>query len=363
MQDKRIYTINSNKLDMAYLEGFAKTDDSLVSVRCGNSGRHFVIFNRFCSYERETKWGRFWCNADLSPNNTLKILAFASDGDEDKAVKLNDYFHNPDIPWAEKRLYFEENGVIYTNHEDVLLYELQGEYLWIAAEIEGSGDDRLYNMKLDSQGDNFMQTFPEIYQDEGGFFHRYMSIFSSIYQDMTDKLEKMDRYLDIDSTPMSALIEIAGWLGFDTKEDFLDEKMLRKLVRQIYHLNRIKGTKKVMQEIIKVILDEDAVVLERNKMENHIPSENRDIYKKLYGDTIYDVVILVKHKEDEKLQAQMMVILEEFKPVRSRIRLVFAENNFNLDSYCYMDFNASLDRKIDATIDGKHKMNGTVMLQ
>jgi hypothetical protein len=118
-----------------------------------------------------------------------------------------------------------------------------------------------------------------------------------------------------------------------------------------------------MQEIIKVILNEKAIVLERNKMENHIPSQNSEVYSKLYGDTIYDVVILVKHKEDEKLLAQMMVILDEFKPARSRIKLVFSQNNINLDSYCYMDFNASLDRKVEAAIDGKHKMNGTVMLQ
>jgi phage tail-like protein len=299
----------------------------------------------------------------LALNGTIKIYALASDGERDKAAQLNDFFHSADIAWSEKKMYFENNGLIFTNHKDVLLYEAQGEYLWIAVEVYGDGITRLYDMRLDSQGDNFMQTFPEIYQEEGGFFHRYMSIFSSIYQDMSDKLDRLDKYLDVDNTPIAALTEIAGWLGFEARENFLDESMLRKFVKQIYHLNRIKGTKEVMQEIIEVVLGDEAVVMERNKMEKHIPSATKEVYKKLYGDTIYDVVILVKHREDEKLQAQMMVILDEFKPVRSRLKLVFAERNYNLDSYCYLDFNASLDHKGDAYIDGGNKMNGMVMLQ
>jgi phage tail-like protein len=251
----------------------------------------------------------------------------------------------------------------------VLLYDLAGEYLWLAIEIdkasveEKSHQVRIDKIKLDSQGDNFMATFPEIYQEEGGFFHRYMSIFSSIYQDMSDELMDMERYLDIETTSVNALTEISSWLGFEARENFLEERMLRNFVGRIYELNRIKGTKKVMQEIIKVILDQDAVVLERNKMENHIPTQERDIYKRLYGDSINDVVILVKHKEDEKLHAQLMVILDEFKPVRSRIKLVFSSEGRNLDSYCYMDYNATLDRKVNAAVDGKYRMNGMVMLQ
>lgn len=362
MQDKRIYTINATKLDMAYIEGMEKADKKLVSVP-SEKGNHFAILNRFRSYARGTKWGRFQCKAKLSPNNSLRIYAVAIDCDEGSALELNNYFHDTTVNWSEKKDCFKDSGLVYVNHNDVLLYDVVGEYLWIAIEVDGDGDDEICDMKLDSMGDNFMQTFPEIYQEEGKFFHRYMSIFSSIYQDMSDRLSGIDTYLDIDKTPLPALTEISGWLGFETREDFLDEKMLRNFVKQIYHLNRIKGTKKVMQEIIKVILGEDVVVLERNKMENHIPSTDSSIYKRLYGDTIYDVVIIVKHKEDEKLWAQLLVILEEFKPVRSRIKLVFSENNINLDSYCYMDFNASLDRKMEAAIDGKHKMNGTVMLQ
>jgi phage tail-like protein len=361
MQDKRIYTINENKLNNCYLTGLKVLGDSLVADG-GDSSLRVVIFNRFRSYERETRWGRFACGIDMDTNNTFRILALASDGDEEKAVRLNDFFHSSTVPWQEKRAYFEESGQIFTNHKDVLLYDVVGEYLWIAIEVFVKEDIKLHDMKLDSQGDNFMQTFPEIYREEGGFFHRYMSIYSSIFQDMLEKVYDMDKYLEVDSVPLLGLGEIASWLGFEIRENFLEEGMLRRFVKQLYSLNRIKGTKHVLEEIIRLLLGDDAVILERSKMENHIPKSDSGVYGKLYGNTIYDVAILVKHGEDEKLQAQMMVILEEFKPVRSNIKLIFAQKNFYMDSYCYLDFNASLDKKSEAYIGGNNKMNGMVKL-
>lgn len=159
MQDKRIYTITETKLEMAYFEGFKRLGSALYAQV---GARNFLILNRFCSYERESRWGRFHCRTDLSRNSTLRIYAFAVDAGRAQAEELNRYFHDPAVPWQEKRGYFGRDGTAFVNHEDILLYDLQGEYLWIAVEIEDAGNDKLYDMKLDSQGDNFMQTFPEI---------------------------------------------------------------------------------------------------------------------------------------------------------------------------------------------------------
>lgn len=360
MQDKRIYTITDTKLEMAYYEGFKRFGSTL----CAQDGRsNFLILNRFRSYEQGSKWGRFHCKATLFPSSTLKIYAFAVDAESGQAQELNQFFHNPAVSIQEKREYFSRGGVVFVNHEDVLLYDLQGEYLWIAVEIEEAGNDRLYDMKLDSQGDNFMQTFPEIYQEENGFFHRYMSIFSSVYQEISDAVESMDKYLDIETTPLPVLMQIADWFGFEAEGDFLDETLLRRLIKEIYSLNRIKGTKQVMQNLIRAVLGDEAHIIEQNRMRGHTPSEVRKTYQKLYGDAMQDVTILVKRPEDEKLQSQMMYLLHQFKPIRSRIRLVFSDRCSNMDSYCYLDYNAALSNKGCAHTDENKRMNGTVILQ
>lgn len=360
MQDKRIYTITDTKLEMAYYEGFKRFGSTL----CAQKGeRNFLILNRFCSYERGSKWGRFHCKADLSPSSTLKIYAFAVDAEGGQAQELNQFFHNPDILLREKREYFKRDGVVFVNHEDILLYDLQGEYLWIAIEIEDVGNDRLYDMRLDSQGDNFMQTFPEIYQKENGFFHRYMSVFSSVYQDVSDEIESMVKYLNIETTPLPVLMQIADWFGFEAEGDFLDEALLRRLIKEIYSLNRIKGTKQVMQNLIRAVLGNEAHIIEQNRVRGHIPAEVRKTYQKLYGTTMQDVTILIKRPEDEKLQSQMMYLLQQFKPIRSSIRLVFSNRCNNMDSYCYLDYNAALSIKGYAHTDNNNRMNGTVILQ
>lgn len=360
MQDKKRYTITDTKLEMAYYEGFKRLGSSLYAQEGGSA---FLILNRFRSYERDSRWGRFHCRADLSAGSTLKIYAFAVDAEAEQARELNDFFHEPDVPWQEKRGYFRRDGVESVNHQDVLLYDLRGEYLWIAVEIREAGRDRLYDMGLDTQGDNFMQTFPEIYQGENGFFHRYMSVFSSVYQDISDEIQGMDRYLNIETTPLPVLMQIADWFGFEAEGDFLEEELLRRLVREIYRLNRIKGTKQVMKDLIRTVLGDEAYIIERNRLRGYIPEAVRDTCQKLYGSTMQDVTILVKRPEDEKLQSQILYLLQQFKPIRSRIRLVFSESCDRLDSYCYLDYNAALAETEYARADADNRMNGTVILR
>lgn len=364
MQDKKIYTITETKLEMAYCEGFKRLGSTLYADR---DRKNILILNRFRSYEKGTKWGRFHCKSRLSPSSTLKIYAFALDAPDGQAEDLNVLFHDPRVPWKEKYRYFQQEGIAFVHHEDVLLYGLEGEYLWIAVELENAaktaGTDSLYDMWLDSQGDNFMQTFPEIYQEENSFFHRYMSIFSTVYQEISDEIESMDKYLNVGTTPLPVLMRIADWFGFDAEGDFLDEELLRRLIREIYSLNRMKGTKQVMKDLIKAVLGDEAFIVERNKLNGHIPVDLKPSYQKLYGSTNQDVTILVKRPEDEKLQSQMIYLLKQFKPVRSHIRLVFSEKCSNLDSYCYLDYNASLSSKGYAHADNNSRMNGTVILK
>lgn len=369
MQKKRKYTLCESKLAMAYYEGFRQSGDTLfASSNPRDEGRHIVIFNRFCSYEHGTKWGRFHCKSQLFASSMLKIYALAVDAEETAAEEWNRYFHNSDISWTEKRTYFVQNGIQYVNHEDVLLYTLAGEYLWIAVEIDNGGidvksEEWIKEMFLDSQGDNFMWTFPEIYQSENSFFHRYMSIFSSMYQDMSDQIAAMESVFDLETTPIEVLIELAGWLGFAVERDFLDEAMLRSLIKEIYALNRIKGTKEVLRRLIWLVLGEEAVIVEQNRLEGDILEEAKETYQRLYGTSMQEVTILLNRPGSEKLQAQMMYLFQQFKPARSRIRLVFCPNKSNLDTYCYLDYNAVLSAKGEGSMDSGVRMNGTSVLK
>lgn len=367
MQSKKIYTINETKLAMAYFEGFDRKDSILCTTE--EDGNHFVILNRFCSYEKGARWGRFHCKAMISSDSTLKIYAFSCDAAQEQAEEFNNFFQDGSVAWERKKACFVRDGKRFDNHEDILLYDMTGEYLWIAIEVESGlkkGISQLSDMRLDTQGDNFLWTFPEIYQEEGGFFHRYLSIFSSVYQDMSDQITNLDRLLDIGTTPMPFLMEIAQWLGFEPEGDFLDEGVMRSLVRELYSLNRIKGTKEVIGRLIRIVLGSETfyryLIIERNKLEGYIPGNIRKTYQRLYGCGMQEVTVLVKHPMDEKLHSQLLYLIKQFKPARSHIRLVFCQKCWNLDSYCYLDFNAVFSKKEYAQMDEGSRMSGTIIL-
>ena len=55
-------------------------------------------------------------------------------------------------------------------------------------EVMGEGVS-IGNIRVEAPGDNFMQTFPEVYREKNSFFHRYLSVYSSIYNDFQEKLD------------------------------------------------------------------------------------------------------------------------------------------------------------------------------
>ena len=245
----------------------------------------------------------------------------------------------------------------------MLLYDLVGEYLFIYIEVMGEGSVCISDIKLDTQGDNFMQTFPEIYQEEAGFFHRYMSIFSSIYNDFQVQIDRIPNYLDFDTIPCEFLPILADWLGFQVDQGFLDEKTLRSLLKEIYALNRIKGTKKALKRIVNLIAGCEPIIIERNRLDGYIDKENVKVFKNLYGENPHDITILLNIPEDEKLYAKLKYLLNLFKPARSTLHLAFIENSDRLDAYCYLDLNTKLVRFEKGRLDKETRCNGRYCME
>ena len=75
------------------------------------------------------------------------------------------------------------------------------------------------------------------------FFHRYMSIYSTLYMDFQEKIDNVADFLDINTAPAQLLPIFCGWMGLDVSGDFLTEDRLRTLVKEAYQLNRTKGTR------------------------------------------------------------------------------------------------------------------------
>ncbi len=356
-----IYSIKKNRFQRGYHPGFElEGEDGLAAV--SGAAVHRLYLRAVDSGVSDALWGRLWFWMESCEDMVCYVYVAALDEDSfyrnGRPVRIEDFLCSEEEPdTVKKELLKRVEALRFVNKTDMLLYGLRGRYLYIAVEAIGAGRCRIAKMKVDQQGDNFLGTFPEVYRERGSFFHRYLSVFSSIYNDFQEDIDGLAKLLDLDSCPPKLLLVYAGWLGLDVGNDFLEEPTLRMLLKEAYSLNRMKGTKTVLERVAKIILGKDVLVLERGLMERRVDTEDFLELDRLYGKSIYDVTILVDGVLGETKKSQLMFFLKQFKPVRARLRIVFLKRGSGLDSYSYLDKNACISGQDVGILDSGQEID------
>ena len=345
------YTIRNNRLRQGLIEGFdVKDDNSLILDR--EKMEHYAFLRPIDGVDDGSLWGRLTCNMLLSEEIVCYIYIIALDNlnivtGEGESTDLSTFLYDPNVDTFKKVSLLTSLGAKrVVNTPDVLLYEMKGRYLILALEILGSGTATIGGIRVGARGDNFTGTFPEVYQERNSFFHRYMSIFSSIFNDIGEENEKLYEILDLDKCSADLLEMYGSWFGIDLKGGFLPEDVLRNIVKEAYQLNRMKGTKWGLQKILEIMKLEDFVIL-----------ENR-----LIDGEIFDVTILIKEKLTEELRHQIMFLLDQFKPIRTRIRLLQMQKDAVMDSNSYLDMNATIPGEKHVVLDEEAIYDGAITL-
>jgi len=350
------FTIKMNRLRKSLLQGM-RLEERGCFVSQGE-GSHTVIFPMLDSGIDECPWGRLRCRLHLPENTMCYLYAAAANGKPDWDGMLD-----AAVDISEKKRFMRANGGLrFINRGDVLLYQITGRYLWIMAEVLGEGVS-LSDVVVWAPGDNFMQTFPEVYQEKDSFFHRYLSIFSSIYNDFQDELDRRELLLDIDRAPARLLELYARWMGIDLEGGFLEEDILRRFVREAGELIRRKGTAWSMERICELLLNEKPVIVERELMQRYTRRQEQQVYSKLYGESPYDVSLLISGYVSERRREQLLHLLHQFKPLRCRLHIVFLEKSSVLDGHSYLDKNAVIFQQGSGALDEAQVADGTVILE
>ncbi len=351
------FFIRKPQLEKALYRGLVLREDG--SVICGaKEGPFYCILDPLDSGVEDCPWGRLRVQLTLSEYGVCYLYAAACN-----ELKLRDYLMDPGIPFSEKKgCLHSMNCLYFVDKPDVLLYEIEGRYLWIAVEVIGGGV-AFSDMDVYVPGDNFMEVFPEIYREKNSFFHRYLSIYSSMYNDFEDNLDHRADMLDIRKATGKLLELFLKWIGIDVDGGFLDEAFLRILLREAPELIRYKGTKKSIQRICKLFVDEEPVILERGHMQRYVRSAQQEVYDNLYGDSPYDVILMMTSAVDEHKKEQLLHLLEQFKPVRSRLHILFLENGGLLDTHIYLDRNAVIFSQEEGSLDWAALLDGAIVLQ
>jgi phage tail-like protein len=328
------------------MEGFECLDEGGIAT-IDTAARHICFLGRIDGGHRSCKWGRLRFTAQSDEGAIPVVHAFATDDEQliasGEVTTYDSVLLNPHEPVGRKRSLFELAAASkFVGKEDVLLYEQEGRYLWLCVEILGQGRVVLRNFEVFTPRDNFLGSFPEIYRIDGEFFHRYLAVFSSLYYDLQNTIDSMDSLVDADTAPKEALPILAGWLGLEPDEGALSETQFRLLLKAAYEIIRAKGTRKAVHDVLSVFLDQPFYIIEQRETKDIMAGRDREVCGRLYGDSSFDLTILVRHEPDERLRDGLRYLIRQFAPLRARVEIVFLENTNRLDDYTYCDINARI---------------------
>ena len=109
------------------------------------------------------------------------------------------------------------------------------------------------------------------------------------------------------------------------------------------------------------MLGESAIILENNTVQSYMVS-GEDPESRLYKGGIYDVNILIRKPLSDTDRRQLGFLLDQFKPIRSRLHLIPLKDTATLDSETYLDMNAVIDGDNYGIMDGVMEIGDGVIL-
>ncbi len=366
MAEYHKYSIRQNRFRRSFLSGLQMEKEDVLRFD-EKAYRKQFLSSAIDGAEEDAEWGRLHLDMETSEDMVVTVYAVAlnvrSSWMGDRYVSLEELLFSEDVTSEQRRQFFESHDAKKAvNQQDILLYDLSGRYLYLLVDIQGLGEGSLSHIWVDNQGDLFMDTFPEVYREKNSFFHRYLSVFSSMYMDFQTKIDNVADLLDVDTAPAELLPIFCSWMGVDVSGDFLSEDRLRLLVKEAYQLNRKKGTRASLERVAEIILGEKVILLEKNVLRGDTQTQSQELYEKLYGEGAYDVTMLVSTYVPEHQKSQMLFLLNQFRPVRSRLRVRFLEAKGELDDHTYMDTNAYVESVQEGSLDERQDMDGAFLL-
>ncbi|WP_432666834.1 phage tail protein [Wukongibacter baidiensis] len=351
------------------------TRKTMVSTLKGLKNYSGVYYSKvFDSQEAEMKWHKILIEAEIPKDTQIKIDYYAFDDPMvylgGKSFDVRSFISSSDFAFEEKEKYFEglwSKEIV--NANEALFQRAQGRY--IILRIELSGRD-FYTPKIDRirvyyNRTSYLRYLPEIYQaniNEDDFLERYLSILESFYMEIEEKIDYVSNYFDIDNSPPRFLRWLCEWIGMDTYLPW-DEKKLRRLIKRSHYIYKKRGTKKAIEEVLKIFLEVDPIIIENFKV--HDMDENNELKKlivRLYGIDPYSYTVLIQPKKDLTQEEIQWIdrILENESPAYCKYNFIILKPWIFLDKHNYLGINSCISGYSNLKLDGKSMLTNNAVI-
>lgn len=367
-QNIKRFTINSKILSNSYKKSFVLKESGQIWLPC-DSGSGMFITGKLDSSEKGMKWGRIVINGELPEDCEYYIYLMASDDFEmeykNEIITYDNFFKSSDIPLEDKIFMLSsEKSKVEKNKKDILLFGLEGRYLWVAIEIiHTSKEVCIENVLVYFPGDSLIKYLPEIYKkNEDDFFKRYLAIFSSMNKDYQREVDYAASLIDVDTAPDRVVPLLSKWLGMDIKGNFLSIEQLRILIKNARYLNQYKGTIEVISKVVELFIGTKPIIVEQIKVEKYTSVENFNLYQELYGKKPCEFLIMLNQDLTEEVFYQLRSLINIFKPARTKVTIIFLNQEVQIDRYCYIDINARITKSSEGMLCENQYLDTNVIL-
>jgi len=326
--------------------------------------------------------------SDLNCNfYELSLDADTPDGSQINVSYITTNTEIPSKPLEWKKP--EPHNNFYTSSMGCILPRENNEsYLWVRLELISSSilkTFKIRSLKLRQNKVSYLNYLPEIYQkdtDSKEFLERFLSIFEAFFYDSEEKINNVSNYFDPDKAPSDFLPWLGTWTStvFDeSPSDFLprlgtwtstlfdetwsDDKK-REFLNRAVEFYKIKGTKKGIEELIKLYIDIEIKEIifienwekfyelnEKNELKPkyEFSEDGNEWFNKLFKtDELFHFYVILIPKDFNPIIKNMLseVILDNLinhqKPAHTTSTGIILKPGVFLDNHSYIGINSYL---------------------
>lgn len=318
-------------------------------------GKQNVYYSRLLdSREKQMVWHRMQVMGMPETGNSPQIWVYAS---EKRKIlvrgvfrEIEDAIGDQELNDAELEAAMEnDRQAVLREPEDVLLHQICGRYLWIRIELAHAEThaEMPLSIKIAFPKETWLKYLPEIYEEDkesASFLERYLGIFQSLYEEMTEKIEEDPVFLNPWIAEEEKLHGIAQWLGVE-RTGLWNERQLRYLTSNAVEMYRYRGTTWFMKELLKLYTGKEPYIVERHQLEPFFDGASTEQkLKRLYSNHAYEFTVLLDAEglKTDNRDSSLRQVVDMAKPAGTECRIVMLKPYIFLGQYSYLGINSVL---------------------
>lgn len=362
MKNRRTYFVLNREAEFkrGYCSGTTINSGKITLEDKAADGIYYTRI--FDSRERLTEWHRLRITGHFYGDASAAVTVYASDSPyhENSGESFREIICDGKKPQNEKDEILKPYcRAKFFQPRDVLLYSVKGRYLWIKIELKAQGDyvPDVERIQIYFPKHTWLSHLPEIYQENpvsASFLERYLGIFQSIQDDMTEKIEQIPALFEPENRKQGLLYELADWFCVEHK-NFWTESQLVYLVKNAGRIASERGTALCLKEMVKLYTGREPYIVEYYQIKPFFDSEQKEmLLKKLYTSGPFEFAVLL---EDENISANnrfmiLRQIIDSIKPAHMECRIIVLKPYIFLDQHTYIGINSVLGQYKALALDG-----------